>query len=64
MVVLKALIDSEGNVEDVERISGEPALASAATEAVKQWKYKPYLLNGQPVSAQFEISINFSLAGS
>jgi periplasmic protein TonB len=64
MVILKARIDTDGNVEDVTLISGEKALAPAAMEAVKQWKYKPYLLNGQPVDAEFEISINFSLSGS
>ena len=64
MVNLKALIDKDGNVADVIPISGEKALAPAAMEAVKQWTYKPYVVNGQAVAAEFEVSINFSLAGN
>jgi TonB family protein len=61
-VVLKALIDTNGDVADLDLISGHPALAPAAIAAVKQWKYKPYLLNGQPVNAETQITVNFTLA--
>ena len=61
-VVLQALIDKEGNVEDLTLVSGHPKLAPAAIEAVKQWKYRPYLLNGQPVYVETQVTVNFSLA--
>ena len=61
-VVLKALIDTNGDVEDLTLVSGHPLLAPAALEAVKQWKYKPYLLNGQPVKVETQIMVNFQLA--
>jgi TonB family protein len=60
-VVLRALIDTNGNVEDLTLVSGHPLLAPAALEAVKQWKYKPYLLNGQPVKVETQITVNFQL---
>jgi TonB family protein len=61
-VVLKALIDKNGDVEDLSLVSGHPLLAPAAIEAVKQWKYKPYLLNGQPVKVETQILVNFQLS--
>jgi len=42
--------------------SGEPALAPAAAEAVRQWKFKPYLLNGDPAEVETQIHINFVLS--
>jgi TonB family protein len=62
-VVLQALIDKNGDVEKLTLISGHPLLASAAIEAVKQWKYKPYLLNGQPVAVETQIVVSFQLSG-
>jgi protein TonB len=61
-VVLKAVIDKNGDVEELTLVSGHPLLAPAALEAVKQWKYKPYLLNGQPVKVETQIMVNFQLA--
>ncbi len=61
-VILKALIDKEGSVQDLELVSGHELLAPAAIEAVKQWKYKPYLLNGQPVNVETQILVNFALS--
>jgi TonB family protein len=61
-VVMKAEIDKEGNVEALALISGDPMLAPAALEAVKQWKYKPYLLNGQPVKVETQVVVNFTLS--
>jgi len=61
-VVLKAVIDKNGGVEELTLVSGHPLLAPAALEAVKQWKYKPYLLNGQPVKVETQITVNFQLS--
>lgn len=60
-VVLQARIDKEGNVADVELISGHPLLAPAAIEAVKQRGYRPYLLNGQAVEVETQVQVNFTL---
>lgn len=61
VVVLQAIIDKEGNVEHLQLISGHPELAPAALEAVKQWKYRPYLLNGTPVEIATQVQVNFTL---
>ncbi len=61
-VVLKVTVDKQGSVATVELISGHPALAPASMEAVKQWKYKPYLLNQQPVEVETQVTVNFTLA--
>ena len=60
-VVLRAEIDKNGDIKDLALVSGHAMLAPAAIAAVKQWKYKPYLLNGQPVAIETEIIVNFSL---
>ena len=60
-VVLTALIDKDGNIENLQVVSGHPMLAPAAINAVKQWRYKPYLLNGQPVEVETTITVNFEL---
>ena len=62
-VILQAVIDKNGDVEQLTLLSGHPMLAAAALEAVKQWKYKPYLLNGQPVKVETQIVVNFQLSG-
>lgn len=62
-VVLQAQISKNGDIENLQLISGHPMLAPAAIEAVKQWKYKPYLLNGEPVEVETTVQVNFSLAG-
>jgi periplasmic protein TonB len=61
-VVLMAVIGKDGSVEDVQVVSGLPLLAQAAIEAVKQWRYKPYLLNGEPTEIDSRITINFTLS--
>jgi TonB family protein len=61
-VVLRALISKSGDVEDVQVISGPPMLTAAAMDAVKQWKYRPYLLNGMPEVVQTTINVNFKFA--
>lgn len=60
-VVLKILVDQAGKVKEVSAISGEPSLAQAATDAVKQWRYKPYLVDGVPVEMETQLSVKFSL---
>jgi periplasmic protein TonB len=63
-VVLQAEISKEGAIQNLQLISGHPMLAPAAIEAVKQWRYKPYLLNGEPVAVETQVVVNFSLSGS
>ncbi len=63
VVILQAQISKEGNIQNLQLISGHPMLAPAAIEAVKQWKYKPYLLNGEPVEVETQVQVNFTLAG-
>ncbi len=62
-VVLKAIIDKEGNIQDLQLVSGHPMLVPAAIDAVKQWHYRPYLLNGQPVEVETTITVIFTLTG-
>ena len=58
-VVLNAIISREGNIERVDVASGPALLAGAAREAVRQWKYRPYLLNGEPVEVETQVTVNF-----
>ena len=60
-VELLANIGKDGSITKVKLISGDGVLSSAAIDAVKQWKYKPYYLNDQPVEIQTQITINFKL---
>jgi protein TonB len=62
-VLLQAEISKDGTIENLHLISGHPMLAPAAIEAVKQWRYKPYILNGEPVEVETQITVNFTLAG-
>lgn len=61
-VVLKALINQTGDVESLELISGHPMLAPAAMDAVKQWKYRPYIHDGNAVPVETQVMVNFSLS--
>lgn len=63
VVVLQAVIGKDGNIQNLKVVSGHPMLAPSALEAVKQWKYKPYYLNGEPVEVDTTINVNFTLAG-
>jgi protein TonB len=63
VVILQAQISKDGNIENLQLISGHPMLAPAAIEAVKQWKYRPYLLNGEPVEVDTQVQVNFTLSG-
>jgi len=60
-VTLDLLVDGKGNVSATRVISGSPLLHQAAAEAVKQWKYKPALLNGQPTSMHLIVTVQFRL---
>jgi len=61
VVVLTAIIDKDGNVERLQLVNGHPLLAPAAIEAVKQWRYKPFLLNGQPLEVETTVTVDFHL---
>jgi len=60
-VVLTAIISTNGDIENLQLVSGHPMLVPAAIAAVRQWHYKPYLLNGQPVEVETTITVIFSL---
>jgi len=62
-VLLQAEISKDGTIQNLQLISGHPMLAPAAIEAVKQWRYKPYLLNGEPVAVETQVDVIFSLSG-
>jgi len=59
-VILKAQISKEGDVAQLDLVSGHPLLVPAAIEAVKQWKYKPFLLDGQPLVVETQVSVDFT----
>jgi len=60
-VVLNALVGTDGSVRKVEVISGNPQLVNAAADAVRQWRFRPHNLNGQPVEFETRITVNFQL---
>ena len=62
-VLLQAEISKDGSIQNLRLISGHPMLAPSAIEAVKQWRYKPYYLNGEPVEVETQITVIFSLSG-
>ena len=61
-VSLQALISRDGTIQELQILSGPGILAAAAREAVKQWHFKPYLQNGQPVETQARITVNFTIS--
>jgi protein TonB len=61
-VVLSAVIDGNGQIQNLQLVSGHPMLVPAAITAVKLWRYKPYLLNGQPVEVETTITVIFTLS--
>jgi len=64
VVVLTAIISKDGNIENLQLVSGHAMLAPSAIEAVKQWRYRPYLLNGVPVEVETTVNVNFQLQSS
>ena len=62
-VVLRAMISREGAIENLQVLSGPPMLVRAAVNAVQQWRYRPYVLNGEPIEVETEVKVNFVLSG-
>jgi protein TonB len=60
-VTLTAIISKSGEIESLHVVSGHPLLVRAAREAVSQWRYRPYVLNGEPVEVETQITVNFRL---
>jgi protein TonB len=63
-VVLRAIISRAGTIENLQILSGHPLLTGAAIDAVRQWRYRPYILNGEAVEVETQVTVNFVLAGS
>lgn len=63
-VVLQAEISKDGAIEKLQVVSGPPLLIQAAVDAVKQWRYRPYILNGEPVAVETTVTVQFTLTGS
>jgi periplasmic protein TonB len=62
-VILQAVIGKDGAIQNLHVVSGHPLLQGAAMDAVKQWRYKPYILNGEPVVVDTQVEVHFTLAG-
>ena len=60
-VILKAIVTREGDIKELELISGHPMLAPAAIAAVRQWHYRPFLLNGEPIEVETMVTVTFNL---
>jgi protein TonB len=60
-VLLQALIGVDGGVQELRVISGPTILVSAARQAVQQWRFKPYLVNGKPVETYARVTVNFTI---
>ena len=63
VVVLRAVISRAGTIENLQVLSGHPLLTNAAIAAVRQWRYRPYVLNGEPVEVETQVTVNFILGG-
>jgi protein TonB len=63
-VELQAIISKTGTIENLTVLSGQPMLVKSAIEAVRQWRYRPYLLNNEPIEVETEITVNFVLSGN
>ncbi len=62
-VELRAIISKAGTIENLVVVHGHPMLVAAAIEGVRQWRYRPYLLNNEPIEVETEITVNFVLSG-
>lgn len=62
-VILRAMIGRDGAIENLQVLGGPPLLVRAAVDAVRQWRYRPYVLNGEPVEVETEVRVNFVLGG-
>jgi periplasmic protein TonB len=63
-VELRAIISKAGTIENLVVLRGHPMLVPAAIDAVRKWRYRPYLLNDEPIEVETEITVNFILGGS
>jgi protein TonB len=63
-VVLVAVISKAGTIDNLHAVSGPPMLVPAAVNAVSQWRYRPYILNNEPIEVETQITVNFLLAGN
>jgi protein TonB len=63
-VILEAVISKEGTMQNLRLVSGHPMLVPAAINAVSQWRYRPYILNGEAIEVETQITVNFLLAGN
>jgi protein TonB len=61
-VVLQALIGQEGSIQDLRVLSGPAILSTAAMDAVRQWRFRPYFQSGQPVETEARITVNFTIS--
>ena len=61
-VILEAMIGKDGGIQDLQVLHGPSILADAARQAVRQWRFKPYLQDGQPVETQAHITVNFTIS--
>ncbi len=61
-VVLEAMIDRDGQIQDLQVVSGPPILAGAAEEAVKKWRFKPHFKGTEAVETQTKITVNFTIS--
>jgi len=62
-VVLRAIISKSGTIQNLAVISGPEMLRASALDAVKSWRYKPYILNGEPTEVDTQITVNFNFGG-
>jgi protein TonB len=63
VVRLKAIIGKDGNIRELQALSGPPLLIPSAIDAVRQWHYRPYLLNGEAVEVETDVTVTFTLSG-
>jgi TonB family protein len=63
-VLMSAIISKQGDIEDLDVLDGPIALVVSAVNAVRQWKYRPYVLNGEPVEVRTTITVNYRLSWS
>jgi TonB family protein len=61
-VVLQALIGQEGSIQDLRVLSGPAILSTAAMDAVRQWRFRPYFQSGQPIETEARITVNFTIS--
>jgi TonB family protein len=61
-VMVKILVSEEGDVESAEAVSGHPILRTSAVDAVKRWKFKPFIKNGKPVKVSMKLPIDFAFS--